>query len=272
MDSSPERQTQASASSEDTNISGRSVLWIPAIFASATFVLYNLSTNFPEHQSTANITLTFPSSMEELNGLAKFFQLYKADHLGYVIVLFCGAYLYKQTFAIPGSVFMNLLAGAIFGTLYGFPLVCLLSGCGATFCFLLSQHFGKAYLVHYFPNKIKFFQGKVLENMDGLFFYLLFLRLFPISPNWFMNMAAPIIGIPVHLFFMSVLIGLMPYNFICVRTGCMLSQISTLEDVFTPAVMIQLGSLAVVALVPGLIIKTLHSRRQAARTRAQKSQ
>nr|KAG5713796.1 hypothetical protein BaRGS_024423 [Batillaria attramentaria] len=87
-----------------------------------------------------------------------------------------------------------------------------------------------------------------------------------------MNMVAPVIGIPVHLFFMSVLIGLMPYNFICVRTGCMLSEIASLEDVFTPAIMVQLVVLAVVALVPGLVIKKIHSSRLAARTRAEKSQ
>ena len=34
---------------------------------------------------------------------------------GYVVVLFVSAYLFKQTFAIPGSVFLNALAGAVFG-------------------------------------------------------------------------------------------------------------------------------------------------------------
>ena len=48
---------------------------------------------------------------------------------------------------------------------------------------------------------------QIKENEDGLFFYLLFLRLFPMSPNWFMNMAAPIVGIPLHLFFLSVFVG-----------------------------------------------------------------
>ena len=27
------------------------------------------------------------------------------------------------------------------------------------------------------------------------------------SPNWFLNMASPILNVPVHLFFMSVLVG-----------------------------------------------------------------
>ena len=48
---------------------------------------------------------------------------------------------------------------------------------------------------------------QVEENLDGLFFFLLFLRLFPMSPNWFLNMTSPIIGIPLFQFFLSVLIG-----------------------------------------------------------------
>ena len=52
-----------------------------------------------------------------------------------------------------------------------------------------------------------FFCFQVKENQDGLFFFLLFLRLFPMSPNWFLNMAAPILNIPVHLFFLSVFVG-----------------------------------------------------------------
>ena len=47
--------------------------------------------------------------------------------------------------------------------------------------------------------------------MDSLFFFLLFLRLFPMSPNWFLNMASPILNVPVHLFFPSVLIGKYAY-------------------------------------------------------------
>lgn len=27
------------------------------------------------------------------------------------------------------------------------------------------------------------------------------------SPNWLLNMASPLVGVPIHLFFISVLIG-----------------------------------------------------------------
>lgn len=63
--------------------------------------------------------------------------------------------------------------------------------------------------------------------------------------------------------------GLMPYNFLCVRAGCMLSQIKSLEDMLSLWAMFQLAILALVALVPGLVIKSLHQRYQ--KTEAQKA-
>ena len=50
--------------------------------------------------------LKFPSNLDELKAIASFLQQYKQEHSTYVYCLFCCAYLYKQTFAIPGSVFM----------------------------------------------------------------------------------------------------------------------------------------------------------------------
>ena len=68
-----------------------------------------------------------------------------SDDIGftYVLVLFTSAYLFKQTFAIPGSVFLNLLAGALFGLGLGFPMTCFLTACGATFCYSLAKFAGR---------------------------------------------------------------------------------------------------------------------------------
>merc|ERR1712198_97671 len=62
-------------------------------------------------------------------------------------------------------------------------------------------------------------------------FFLLFLRLFPMSPNWALNMASGVLGVPIHLFFISVLVGLMPYNYLCVTSGAILSEINDLGDI-----------------------------------------
>ena len=56
-----------------------------------------------------------------------------------------------------------------------------------------------------FAISVLYFQVK--ENLDSLFFFLLFLRLFPMSPNWFLNMSSPVLEVPITQFFFSVLIG-----------------------------------------------------------------
>uniref|UniRef100_A0A672IG71 Transmembrane protein 41ab n=1 Tax=Salarias fasciatus TaxID=181472 RepID=A0A672IG71_SALFA len=199
--------------------------------------------------------LKFPSDLDELRELAETLKFYKQEHYGYVLLLYCSAYLYKQSFAIPGSSLLNMLAGAIFGPWEGLFLACLLTTSGSTFCFLLSRAFGKQYVVHFFPEKVALLQRKAEENRSSLFFFLLFLRFFPMTPNWFLNITCPVLNIPMPIFFSSVFIGLIPYNFICVRTGSILSEISSLDDIFSWGTLAQLLAIALVALLPGALIK-----------------
>ncbi|KAM4731704.1 transmembrane protein 41A-A [Anableps anableps] len=263
----------------------RSLVWLGVIVTAASLYLYSLSLYLPagprrrpqpgpevEHvegrepeqssdSSGEHSRLKFPSDLQELRELAELLQFYKTEHTGYVLLLFCSAYLYKQSFAIPGSSFLNILAGAIFGLYEGLLLACVLTTVGSTMCYLLSQAFGKHYIVNLFPEKVSMLQKKVEDNRDCLFFFLLFLRFFPMTPNWFLNMSAPIVNIPITFFFGSVFIGLLPYNFICVQTGVMLSEVSSLDDLFSWERLLQLLAIACVALVPSALIRHFSQRR-----------
>lgn len=232
------------------------ILLLPACVVVATGWLYLLTILLPSvgHENDVS-RLKFPSSHQELKELAALLGSYNEQHALYVLVLFSSAYLYKQTFAIPGSVFLNVLAGALFGIWKSFLLTCLLSGMGASQCYLLSKYAGQKYVVRYFPDKVKLLQEKVKENSDRLLYWLLFLRLFPMTPNWFLNVASPVVGVPLHLFFISVVIGLMPYNFICVQTGCILSELKSMNDVLTWTTMAKMAGIAGVALLPSLVMK-----------------
>ena len=98
--------------------------------------------------------LYFPSSLEDIRSLAGVLGVYHQQHPRYVLLLFSSAYLFKQvrwcpslwlnallqTFAVPGSVFLNVLAGAIFGSYSGFMLCCLLTACGASLCYFLARY------------------------------------------------------------------------------------------------------------------------------------
>ncbi|XP_069471846.1 transmembrane protein 41A isoform X1 [Ambystoma mexicanum] len=234
----------------------RSLTGFFVIFGTATFFLYLLSTSLrPGRKGAEGRSLTFPSDLDELRELAEDLQFYKREHHTYVLLLFCSAYLYKQCFAIPGSSFLNVLAGALFGPALGLFVCCTLTSLGATCCYLLSNAFGKQYVVYYFPEKVSMLQKKVEENRSSLFFFLLFLRLFPMTPNWFLNITSPILNIPLLQFFFSIMIGLLPYNFICVQTGSILSKIKSLDDIFSWGTLLKLLAIAVVALIPGTIIK-----------------
>lgn len=39
------------------------------------------------------------------------------------------------------------------------------------------------------------------------------------TPNWLINMASPQVGVPLKAFFVSVLLGLAPYNFLTCNAG-----------------------------------------------------
>ncbi|NWH74496.1 TM41A protein, partial [Piaya cayana] len=227
--------------------------------------------------------LRFPSDAAELRELAAALRDFQRHHRGAALALFCAAYLYKQSFAIPGSGVLNVLAGALFGPWAALALCSALTALGATFCYLLAGAFGKRLLLRWFPERVERLQRKVEENRSCLFFFLLFLRLFPMTPNWFLNISAPILNIPLSQFFFSVLIGeargdrgdsvtftrgmltswgfaltlsgLTPYNFICVQTGAILSELSSLDAIFSWDMVLKLLALAVAALIPGVLIK-----------------
>jgi len=224
---------------------------VPAAVALNLTFLYIVVRNAPGEAGL----LYFPSSLEDIRSLAGVLGVYRQLHPQYALFLFSSAYLFKQTFAVPGSVFLNVLAGAIFGSYSGFILCCLLTACGASLCFFLARLVGEKAVAAWFPEQLGSFKLKLEENKAELPFFLLFLRLFPMSPNWALNMASGVLGVPIHLFFLSVLVGLMPYNYLCVTSGAILSEINDLGDVVSWSNMARCATAALAALLPTLLLR-----------------
>mmetsp|Transcript_19951 Transcript_19951/g.2700 ORF Transcript_19951/g.2700 Transcript_19951/m.2700 type:complete len:102 (+) Transcript_19951:351-656(+) len=57
---------------------------------------------------------------------------------------------------------------------------------------------------------------------------MLFLRLTPLVPNFFVNIASPIVGIPIKYFTFGTFLGLIPLNVIHLKTGLELYNIEKL--------------------------------------------
>ena len=97
---------------------------------------------------------------------------------------------------------------------------------------------------------------QVKEHEDNLFFYLTFLRVFPGSPNWLMNVSfAHINSITWYKVFFSIFFGLMPWNFFTCEGGQILSQIRSKSDVIKTETYLQLGLIACACLIPPLAKK-----------------
>uniref|UniRef100_A0A1I8JLT0 Conserved plasma membrane protein n=1 Tax=Macrostomum lignano TaxID=282301 RepID=A0A1I8JLT0_9PLAT len=224
-----------------------SLACVPVLFCIYTAYLYTLATVYrpaiAENQlkGSKNAEMKFPTSLADLNQLASLLKSFKDDHPGYVFALFCSAYVYKQCFAIPGSVFMVRAAAAVLALLLSISLI---NSCGATGCYLMSRHFGKRLVERAFHRRLEPLRRRVQQNRRSLFAMLLSLRLFPMSPNWFLNMASPLLGVPLLHFFPSVFLGLMPYNFITVEAGCMLSSLTSVSDLFSTGTMLKLTVLS----------------------------
>ncbi|KAI5711864.1 transmembrane protein 41A-like [Diaphorina citri] len=229
--------------------------YIIPIFTAALLWLYILgimAPKLPNKNLNNQITMKIPSNYQDVKRLADLFEAYYEDHYFYVILVFVSTYLVKQAFIIPGSAIMNIVGGALFGLYIGWPLCCCLTALGATSCFLLSDIFLKPLMASYFPDKIDYLKTEVEKNRNNLVFYLLSIRVLPITPNFLVNLLSPFIGIPLRTFFFTTLFGLMPYNFVCVQAGSLLSSLSSLDNVFGLDMIIKLSTMALVLVLPSL--------------------
>lgn len=93
------------------------------------------------------------------------------------------------------------------------------------------------------------------DNSHRLLPFLLFARMFPISPSWLLNIVAPFLNIPLPIFAISALIGLAPYNFICVQAGYILADLRSWDDVFSTSTMFKLCSFALLPLAYAMFLR-----------------
>ena len=84
------------------------------------------------------------------------------------------------------------------------PFTCLAPG--ASLCYLLARAVGREAAVTYFPARVQSFREKLEQNREELPFFLLFLRLFPMSPNWALNMASGVLGKNCTLFAHQIIV------------------------------------------------------------------
>lgn len=140
-----------------------SLLILVSIFSCAAFVMFLVYKNFPQLSEEERVNMKVPRDMDDAKALGKVLSKYKDTFYVQVLVAYFATYIFLQTFAIPGSIFLSILSGF----LYPFPLalflVCLCSGLGASFCYMLSYLVGRPVVYKYLTEKAVKWSQQVLH-------------------------------------------------------------------------------------------------------------
>ncbi|XP_078271517.1 transmembrane protein 41B [Rhinoraja longicauda] len=229
-------------------------------FLSAAFIMYLVYRNFPELDEEERKTIVIPKDMDDAKALGKVLSKYKDAFYVQVLVAYFTTYIFLQTFAIPGSIFLSILSGF----LYPFPLalflVCLCSGLGASFCYMLSYLVGRPIVYKYLTERATKWSQQVDKHRDHLINYIIFLRITPFLPNWFINITSPVINVPLGVFFIGTFLGVAPPSFVAIKAGTTLYQLTTAGEAVSWNSVFVLMFLAVVSLLPVFFQKNLKQK------------
>ena len=112
-------------------------------------------------------------------------EAYRAAHPVEAVAAFFAIYVVATALSLPGATILTLIAGAVFGLLWGVVIVSFASTLGATGAFLASRYLLRDWVQGRFGDKLKAINEGVAR--DGAF-YLFALRLVPAFPFFAVNL------------------------------------------------------------------------------------
>ena len=218
------------------------------LIALATFLLLIIIINFSGYFSYLNL--------HQISSNYLFIENYIDSHFFSACLIFILVYILAVIVVMPGAWLLTFSGGFFFGWIIGSFLTIIGATIGACILFILS----KSILGKYLNQKIKNKKG-VLANFekninDNAFNYLLFMRLMPLFPFVFVNIAPSLLGIGFFVFFITTCLGIIPATIIYSLLGSGASDIFVSGDLFhlknliSYKIVIGLGGLSLLSLIP----------------------
>lgn len=177
---------------------------------------------------------------------------YYASHKLLTVAGFMAIYIVQTALSLPGAAILSLAAGAVFGSIMGTVYANMAATIGATLAFLVTRYLLRDVVLTRFGAKL---EGINRELESRGFNYLLFLRLVPVFPFFLINLAAGLTRLPLRIFFLGTMIGIIPGGFVYVNAGASLATIDSLAGIASPRVLGSFALLGLFALVPVLYAK-----------------
>ena len=165
-------------------------------------------------------------------------------------LIFLAVYVGVTALSLPGAAILTLVAGAIFGLLWGVVIVSFASTIGATLAFLVARFLLRDSIQAKFGDKLKAFNTGV-EKEGG--FYLFTLRLVPAFPFFMINVVMGLTTMKARTFFWVSQIGMFLGTIVYVNAGTELAKITSLKGILSPGL---LGAFVLLGIFP-LIAKKI---------------
>ena len=134
-------------------------------------------------------------------------------------LLFFGIYVAVTGLSLPGAAILTLVAGAIFGLLWGLVIVSFASTIGATLAFLASRFLLRDWVQGKFGDKLKSINDGVAR--EGAF-YLFALRLVPVFPFFVINLVMGLTPIRTWTYYWVSQLGMLAGTAVYVYAGTQL--------------------------------------------------
>lgn len=238
----------------------KGILFCLLIFLLSSLSLIYVYSTFPELEPSERAFLKLPKDIEDAKNLGSLLSRYKEKYFTEVLCGIFITYIFLQTFAIPGSIFLSILCGYLFPFYVALFLVCFCSAAGASLCFLLSYFLGRKLVDRFMRERVQSWTLKVNEHKDNLFNYIVFLRITPFLPNWFINITSPVIGVPLSPFFFGTFIGVAPPSFVAIQAGTTLNKLTSSSDTVSLTSVVVLALFAIVSILPAIFKKKLQKK------------
>jgi uncharacterized membrane protein YdjX (TVP38/TMEM64 family) len=135
--------------------------------------------------------------------------------------LFFGIYVAVTGLSVPGAFVLTIIAGALFGLVWGTVLVSFASSIGATLAFLTSRVLLRDWVQRKLSGRLAAINTGV--EKEGAY-YLFALRLAPVFPFFVINLAMGLTPMRVRTFYWVSQLGMLPGTIVYIYAGTQLRQ------------------------------------------------
>ncbi|WP_087018591.1 dihydrolipoyl dehydrogenase [Thaumasiovibrio subtropicus] len=166
-------------------------------------------------------------------------------------------YIAVTALSLPGAAIMTLLAGALFGFVWGLVIVSFASTIGATLAFLFSRFLLRDWVQQRFGDRLSAINQGIEKEGN---FYLFTLRLIPVFPFFMVNLLLGLTPFKTFNFYWVSQLGMLAGTAVYVNAGTQLAEIETLSGIISAPILLSFVLLGIFPLIAKSIINRVKAQ------------